>query len=236
MPLISPGTMRLPDPLKRFLATADRVLLHPWTSRLGGVQAIVGAGILAGGLAGGVVSLIFGFPAAWAIVTAVGAFLLGSSAMATLVERWRAQALARPPTPPELQPGISEAQREVRRAAGWILEDVEAARALFEAALETGQWWAKENKLTFIGWSETGEALSIHGRHEAHKAVRTAVNRADHVEVLRRDVWEQWLHAHDHDPLPGSRPAIHQVNRVAIEDATHALKAAEVALEEVQRS
>src|SRR4051794_3299486 len=68
---------------KRALAVADQVLLHPWTTRAGGLQTVAGAGLLAAGLAGGAVTLVFGFPAVWAVLVAVGAGLLAASGTAT---------------------------------------------------------------------------------------------------------------------------------------------------------
>ena len=41
---------------------ADRVLLHPWTTRVGAIQAIIGAGLLAAAIVGGAVTLVFRFP------------------------------------------------------------------------------------------------------------------------------------------------------------------------------
>lgn len=62
---------------------------HPWTTRLGGAQAIIGAGLLAAGSVGGAVTLVFGFGLGWALVCAAGALLLGSNAMAALVRAYR---------------------------------------------------------------------------------------------------------------------------------------------------
>jgi hypothetical protein len=62
---------------------------HPWTTRLGAAQAVIGAGALAAGSVGGAVTLVFGFALGWTLLCAVGALLLASSAMATLVHAYR---------------------------------------------------------------------------------------------------------------------------------------------------
>lgn len=84
--------------MDRFWRFADRILLHPWTSRWGGFQTILGAGVLAAGLAGGSVSLVFGFSVAWAALTACGAALVASSAGATAIDRFQARSTRARPT------------------------------------------------------------------------------------------------------------------------------------------
>jgi len=75
--------------MSELLKRADRLLLHPWTTRVGAVQAIVGAGVLVAGLVGGAVTLVLGFAIGWAILAAVGAFLLAASGMATAINTYR---------------------------------------------------------------------------------------------------------------------------------------------------
>jgi hypothetical protein len=201
----------------RFLRAADRVLLHPWTSRWGGVQAIVGAAVFAAGLAGGVVTLVFGFPLGWAVLTAIGAALLGASGAATAIDQYRER---RPAAVGHAAPSAS--QGGVRKAVGWILEDLEKARVDLEDALAGGRWWNPETTRHFLtGWSEEGEALSIHGYQQEHRAIRAAVRRIDQCEVACKQAWTAY-EGIEGPEISESRP---------LEQAIEEINAAEVLLE-----
>lgn len=75
------------------LRRADRILLHPWTTRIGAAQALIGAASLVAGLVGGAVTLVFGFPLGWALLTAFGALNLAMSGAATLLYHVRPEPL-----------------------------------------------------------------------------------------------------------------------------------------------
>ena len=175
--------------VQRFLRRADRILLHPWTSRWGGIQAIAGAAVFAAGLTGGAVTLVFGFPLGWAILTAAGAALLGATGTATALDQYRGRQVS---VGGNTAPSAGLA--EVRKASGWVLEDLEKARSAYEAALNAGHWW--DPKMTthhFVtGWSEEGEALSIHGYQSEHRAVRAAVRKIDQCEQLCKEAWASY--------------------------------------------
>lgn len=206
--------------MQRYLRRADRILLHPWTSRWGGIQAIAGAAVFAAGLTGGAVTLVFGFPLGWAILTAAGAALLGATGTATAIDQYRAGRVS-----PAGNAAPSPGQAEVRKASGWILEDLEKARLAFETALSAGRWW--DPKVTthhFVtGWSEEGEALSIYGYQGEHRAVRAAVRSIDQCEQFCKEAWASY------GGLEG--PVIE--DRQALRQAIEMIAAAEASLEHV---
>lgn len=67
----------------------DRVLFHPWTTRLGAIQALLAVALLVAGLVGGIVTFVLDFPTLWAIITAMGAALLVVLALPSLWRRFR---------------------------------------------------------------------------------------------------------------------------------------------------
>jgi hypothetical protein len=218
---------------KRALVLADRLLLHPWTTRLGALQAVVGGALLAAGLVGGVVTLVFGFPLGWAILSAVGAFLVTSSGLATLMERQRRKSER---TVPATQTPLTDDEREMRKAAGWILEDLERTEAALDTALENKWWWALDTRgFDWTGWTEYGEALSIAGRHEEHKLVRDAVALVDLAQVRCREIWSAFEAHHGYDPPPGLRPFVYVDDIPTLHVARDAVKRAEFGLERAVR-
>ena len=146
----------------RLLRGADRVLLNPWTTRWGGVEAIVGGGIIAAGFIGGAVTLILGFPTAWAILTAVGAFLLGGTGVATLIERHRGSEVKEgsPPSP---------------TALAQIAEELEAAQHVLNSH-DIAQFFV-QHQLAVVQWVEHGTQLA--SSSELHKKVRAAYRAID---------------------------------------------------------
>ncbi|HEU4738275.1 MAG TPA: hypothetical protein VFS54_04230 [Solirubrobacterales bacterium] len=162
-------------------------------------------------------TLVFGFPVGWAILTAVGAALLGSTGAATALDQYRARRpLASGHVP------VSTSQSEVRKASGWILEDLEKARIAFEDALNNGFWWRlKPTPGAMFSWSEEGEALAIHGYQQEHRSIRVAVRHIDHCEVKCKEAW---------GPYKGSdAPKIDDPE--CIEEAIRAAREAEAGLE-----
>ena len=128
-----------------FLDRLDRLLLHPWTSRVGAIQAISGAALLAAGLAGGAVTLVFGFPLGWALLTAIGAALLSATAAASAIDRRRARGAQRirEDEGPEFARAGRRAVRAVRDELVRIriaLEEQQRYGVRFDFGIETRQW------------------------------------------------------------------------------------------------
>ncbi len=107
---------------------------------------MVGGGLLVAGLAGGAVTLVLGFPTVWAIVTAVGAFLLGGSGAATLIQRYgKHQGGANDsgsdgvPSDHMRQLALSEISEEVEAAHG-VLDGPRMDRFFVKYELATWKW------------------------------------------------------------------------------------------------
>ncbi len=163
--------------MRGLLGWADRVLLHPWTSRLGGAQAIFAAGVLAAGLVGGSVTLVFGFPTEWAIVTAAGAFSLVTSLLGIAVNRYRDVH----------QRSDDEETDDVD--SRWILlslaRDLDTARRAIENSIERGHYWDVSRTMPKENWRSFELHLAQEPAYkDLHATLRQAFHEIARVEVL----------------------------------------------------
>ena len=209
-----------------FLSRIDRVLFHPWTTRVGAIQAIVGLGLLGAGLLSGAVILVFDFPTIPAILTGIGAFLVFSAAAATAIERYRNER----PAPSGGSLAVTPEKRELREATGWLLEDLERALPPINQAIDKGAWWRpRQNTMDFSAWTERGRVIAILGYHDEHRMIRQAILKADWAWNRCNDVWVGL----DYDA--GIVPGVSATDRPLLEEARDALLAAIEDVERIQR-
>ena len=121
---------------------------------------MIGGGVLCAGLAGGAVTLVLGFPIIWAVLTAVGAFLLAGSGVATLIQHHG-----------ENENGGSSFALAVAR----ISEELEAAEDVLQSH-DVERFFVRHT-LAVVQWEKYGDALV--GHPELHREARAAYRAID---------------------------------------------------------
>lgn len=222
--LLSVSGKTRPRGFRGLLRAADRALLHPWTSRLGAVQALLGGALTLAALVGGLVVVFFAFPTVLVVLTMAGTFLLGLSVAADVRDGIRRRRLERWVDIPELQ-----------RIAALVGEELEAHGQLLANVTPADVWWERDRILIADRWNEHGAELARFGFHDAHQACREAYRELNDLNWLHRSAWA--AQADELDQLgPIALPTMTKNERTIAERCINVIEGALDALAELPES
>jgi hypothetical protein len=215
--------------MRKLLDSAVRWLRHPRLTLASNAAFVVGAGIFVAGLVGGALKVLTTFPTVWLALSATGAFLLATGGMGMLVRAKTSGIMTL--SAPDV---ANDAQRELERAIGRVLDELESAKGAVERAVAEGEWWIEP--LSMDDWKGSADTLAGGGLSEAHKAARVAYRHIADLNSRAKETYEAMVGHYEFDVPPGRRPrtdGIHDCDQV-LDAAIAAIRQAEVELERAQ--
>lgn len=201
--------------MRKLLDSGVHWLRHPRLTLASNIQFVIGAGIFAAGLVGGVLKVLTDFPTVWLVLSAVGAFLMATGG-AGMLARWKAP-VAIPPQDELADERINQQREQLRQAIGRLLAELEVAKGSIEKVVN-GVGNSHIPLLSTAAWETGADLLSGAGLDDAHKAARIAYR---HVSELSLSSLPPWDRA--------------EIPLRAIRGAERELEAAQVALREGSR-